>query len=309
MKKSTLFFIGIVHFTVLFLNSSIVIAQDNLPYYLKDRGPGIATSIGNRTSGPTPLRYSPHRSEFITDFAITTALGVTHALIPLNRDSQRLFPDEVNGLDKWIRDRLHTKSDNFLNDGGALYTPFAAAILITGLNLIEDASRQKTASELLIFANGALANGFLTRSFKHTFSRRRPILEFANATDKAKLNAETTNHKSFYSGHAATAFYSTAFLRRRISQSLARHGHAGVKSGYQWLTNITLYSCAAYVGYSRLEIDKHYLTDVVVGSVMGLLFEDIYYRFNQRHWNSQVPWRLTPQVTPESFQLHFAKRF
>ena len=309
MKKSTLFSIGIVYLTILFFNSSTVIAHDNLPCYLKDRVPVIATSIGNLNSAPTPSQYSLHRSELITDFAITATLGLTHVLIPLDRDSQRLFPDEANSLDKWIRDRLHTKSDNFLNDNGSLYTPFAAAILMTGLNLIEDASFQKTGSDLLIFANGALANGFLTQSFKRAFSRRRPIFEFADAANKAALNIKETNHKSFYSGHTATAFYSTAFLRRRISQSLTQNGHSGIKSGYQWLTGVTLYSWAAYVGYSRIEIDKHYLTDVVMGSVMGMLFEEIYYRFNQKYWNSHPSWHLTSHATQESFQFHFAKLF
>ncbi|MBC8233704.1 phosphatase PAP2 family protein [bacterium] len=92
-------------------------------------------------------------------------------------------------------------------------------------------------------------------------------------------------------------------------QSLTQNGHSSIKSGYQWLTGVTLYTWAAYVGYSRIEIDKHYFTDVAVGSVIGLLFEEIYYRFNQKYWNSHPSWRLTSHATPESFQFHFAKLF
>ena len=104
-----------------------------------------------------------------------------------------------------------------------------------------------------------------------------------------------------------------SFLRRRISQSLATHGHAGIKSGYQWLTGIALYGWASYVAYSRIEIDRHYFTDVTVGALMGVLFEETYYRLNLKHWGAQnmrngVSWRLTPQVTPESVGVHFAKR-
>lgn len=267
------------------------------------------SAFGNWDPEQATAQYSLPRSTLMTDLAITATLGLTQALIPVNQDSQRLFPDEVNGLDKSMRDRWHTESDNFL-DGtmSSLYAPLTTSVVMTGLNLVEGTSLQRTGNQLIIFASGALANKFLTKSFKRTFSRRRPLLEFADAADQTELSAKDENHESFYSGHASTASFSAAFLRRRISQSLERHGHAGVRSGYQWLTGIALYSGAAYVGYSRIQIDKHYFTDVVTGMVMGLLFEEIYYRFNQKHWNFPVSWHLTPQATPESLQLCFAKR-
>ncbi|MCZ6676173.1 MAG: phosphatase PAP2 family protein [Candidatus Poribacteria bacterium] len=270
--------------------------------------PGVGSA--ETTDALDNSQYTPHRSELIRDFAITGTLGLTQLLIPLNWESQRLFPDDVNNLDESIRDARHAKSDNFLNgSGGSLSTPLAVAAIITGLNWSEDRPWRQTGTELLIFANGGIANGFLTQSVKRGFSRRRPILEFASPTDRAELDAKATNHKSFYSGHTSTAFYSASFLRRRISQSLARHGHTGIRSGYQWLTGIALYGWASYVGYSRIEIDKHYFSDVVAGALMGVLFEEVYYRFNSKHWNTHAAWTLTPQVTSESIGVYFAKRF
>ena len=49
---------------------------------------------------------------------------------------------------------------------------------------------QKTGNELLIFSNGALANSFLTNSFKRGFSRRRPFLEFSDFNDRAEFDAK-----------------------------------------------------------------------------------------------------------------------
>ncbi len=262
------------------------------------------------TAALSNSQYAPHRSELIRDFTLTGVLGLSQLLIPLNWESQRLFPDDLNDLDESIRNSWHTKTDNFLDGNmGALSTPFAVAAVITGLNWREGRPWRQTGTELLIFTNGAFANGFLTKSFKNGFSRRRPILEFASAAARAELDVKATNHKSFYSGHTSTAFYSAAFLRRRISQSLAQHGHTGIGSGYQWLTGITLYGWASYVGYSRIEIDQHYFTDVMVGALMGVLFEEVYYRFNLKHWNSDASWRLTSQVSPEKVQLQFAMRF
>ena len=269
-----------------------------------------ASASDNWISEQATAQYSLPPSAPITDLTITTSLGLTQLLIPLNKDSQRLFPDEVNSLDRSMRDKWHTKSDNFLNGTvGSLYTPVSAGVAIIGLNLFEGASLQKVRNQLFIFVNGALANKFLTRSIKYTFSRRRPLLEFADAADKARLDARDKSHESFYSGHASTASFSAAFLRRRISQSLKQHGHASIRSGYQWLTTASLYSWAAYVGYSRVQIDKHYFTDVAVGMIMGLLFEETYYRFNERHWGSYPSWRLTPQAKSGSFLLCLEKRF
>ncbi len=244
-------------------------------------------TLGDQHSVPRRSEYLLSHSEILTDLAVTASLGLAQMLIPLDKDSQRLFPDEVNSLDRSMRDRWHTRSDNFL-DGtiGALYTPAATGAIITVLNLAERVPTPKTGSELLIFANGTLANKFLTRSFKRAFSRRRPELDFADEADKVNLEKRSATHESFYSGHTSTAFFSAAFLRRRISQSLAQHGHSGIGSGYQWLTAIGLYSWAAYVGYSRVQIDKHYFTDVVAGIVMGLLFEEIYHQLNRDHWKS-----------------------
>ena len=252
----------------------------------------LFTALANVTLGdqhPDPGRseYLLSHSEILTGLAVTASLGLAQILIPLDRNSQRLFPDEVNRLDTSMRDRWHTRSDNFLDGNiGALYTPAVTGAILTVLNLAERAPTQKTGSELLIFANGALANKFLTKSFKRAFSRRRPELDFADEADRMNLEKRDSAHESFYSGHSSTAFFSAAFLRRRISQSLAEHGHSGIGSGYQWLTAIGLYSWAAYVGYSRVQIDKHYFTDVVAGMVMGLLFEGIYYQLNRNHWKS-----------------------
>lgn len=45
MKKNTLFLISILVAGVFLFNSSALFAQNDLPYYLKDRGTGIATSM------------------------------------------------------------------------------------------------------------------------------------------------------------------------------------------------------------------------------------------------------------------------
>ena len=59
---------------------------------------------------------------------------------------------------------------------------------------------------------------------------------------------------SFPSGHAASAFAGAAFLQRR----------------YGWRAGIPAYTLASFVGYSRVEANRHHTSDVVAGAVIGI---------------------------------------
>lgn len=59
---------------------------------------------------------------------------------------------------------------------------------------------------------------------------------------------------SFPSGHTASAFAGAAFVQRR----------------YGWRVGVPAYLVAAFVGYSRVESDNHYTSDVVAGAAIGI---------------------------------------
>ena len=59
---------------------------------------------------------------------------------------------------------------------------------------------------------------------------------------------------SFPSGHAASAFAGAAFLQRR----------------YGWRLGIPAYALASFVGYTRVEANRHYTSDVVAGAAIGI---------------------------------------
>ena len=62
---------------------------------------------------------------------------------------------------------------------------------------------------------------------------------------------------SFPSGHTSAAFQGATFIQKR----------------YGWKYGLPAYLCASYVGWSRIEgeSDKHDLTDVLGGGVVGVL--------------------------------------
>jgi membrane-associated phospholipid phosphatase len=65
---------------------------------------------------------------------------------------------------------------------------------------------------------------------------------------------------SFPSGHASIAFSSAAFVQIR----------------YGWTYGIPAYLVAAFVGYTRVATDQHYVHDVLAGAAIGILANVIF---------------------------------
>ena len=72
------------------------------------------------------------------------------------------------------------------------------------------------------------------------------------AINKERPNGE--NNNSFPSGHTSVAFASAAFVQKR----------------YGWEYGIPAYLLAGYVGYTRINADKHDGVDVLVGVAIGV---------------------------------------
>jgi membrane-associated phospholipid phosphatase len=71
--------------------------------------------------------------------------------------------------------------------------------------------------------------------------------------------------QSFPSGHAASAFAGAAFLQRR----------------YGWRFGIPAYALASYVGYSRVDADRHHTSDVVAGAAIGIAANLVFTRHRE----------------------------
>jgi len=87
---------------------------------------------------------------------------------------------------------------------------------------------------------------------------------------KYSINEERPNGKdhSFPSGHTSFSFTSAEFMRKR----------------YGWEFGLPAYAAASFVGYSRVEADKHYWHDVMTGAAIGIassyLFTKPYHGIN-----------------------------
>jgi membrane-associated phospholipid phosphatase len=79
-----------------------------------------------------------------------------------------------------------------------------------------------------------------TLGLKYTVKRERP---------------DGSDDRSFPSAHTMLAFQGAAFIHRRYGFNYAAAAYLG----------------AVFVGYSRIEADKHYLSDVLAGAAIGTL--------------------------------------
>lgn len=97
---------------------------------------------------------------------------------------------------------------------------------------------------------------------------------------------------SFPSGHTTAAFTTAAVFSREFETP--------------WVT-VPAYALATGVGISRLALQKHWTSDVLVGAVLGQSIGSLVMRRDQRENHQSVSW--TPWISPDVVGLSFARSF
>ena len=146
------------------------------------------------------------------------------------------FDDEVNrGLIGSVAAKRIFKPGAIIGSAGALV---GSAAVVYGVGRVKD---QPKVSHLGMDLIEALAmSGALSQAIKHTTHRERP-----DGSDKA----------SFPSGHAAGTFAFATALERHLD----------------WRFSVPAYTFASYVAISRLPANRHWLSDAVFGSAVGII--------------------------------------
>lgn len=113
---------------------------------------------------------------------------------------------------------------------------------------------RKTAQDVLVVAEAVAVTGILTDVAKYAFARQRPYALGA----AGPLDADS--RVSFWSGHSALAFAAAA-----AAGSVAQRRGYG---GWPWVYAVG-FTAATGTAYLRVAGDQHWLSDVVVGAVVG----------------------------------------
>ena len=121
-------------------------------------------------------------------------------------------------------------------------------------------------THLFVMYKAVLYTQMLTTVVKGWVRRERP---------------DESNSLSFFSGHTSTAFTWTSFVHREIDDLLDRWEptarDATLRTTLSVGSGLMLYGWASYVGASRMLDNKHYISDVVVGALVGTLVGNLIY--------------------------------
>jgi membrane-associated phospholipid phosphatase len=155
---------------------------------------------------------------------------------------------------------------------GAEYSFGVLAAFYIGGQLFDSPKARAVAQDGI--AASIIASGIITPTLKLAFGRARHSAG-VGAYDFDFFNTKTD---SFPSGHTTQAF--------AVASVIAAHYDS------MWV-KLGAYSAASLVGYSRIQRNKHWPTDVAAGAVIGTLVGNSVVRFNQQHRAGRAEPRVT----------------
>jgi membrane-associated phospholipid phosphatase len=170
--------------------------------------------------------------------------------------------DNLNGFDSSVRRALRWRSKGTAGTLSDVFSFVLAPSVGAGIGALvawHDDRLRELPEDILLVAEAAVIAMNTTQLAKFTVGRERPYAHFRTAAARASEQSDADN-LSFYSGHSTLAF-SLATAAGTVA-SMRRHSLAPV----MWIAGLTFASTGAYL---RVAADKHYATDVLVGSLVG----------------------------------------
>ncbi|MCP4684268.1 MAG: phosphatase PAP2 family protein [bacterium] len=187
------------------------------------------------------------------------------------------------GLSRLLGGKPKLGKRNFLDDNfGAAMTTTGAGVLLFATDLAyppEEKTKNLLQSQFL-FNFGAFATKGVTDLFKGLVRRQRPLCYCA--PDLAEMRdqpVQPDDFHSFFSGHSSSAFYSMTFLNLRVRSVMRREMSSDEYRKWRWVSPALSFGWASFVALSRIQAYKHYVSDVTVGAIAGVLMATLYYSF------------------------------
>jgi membrane-associated phospholipid phosphatase len=194
-------------------------------------GQSIAETRRCGTSSTAPLIDGTLRG--VTRIPDKTSLAILSLGAAAAFGSHAADSQVTASLARGERDRLFKPGATI---GGMPFSVGASAALMTLGAAMQRPCLGTLGSELL---QAQLIGAGWTIALKQAVQRDRPV----------------GNGLSFPSGHTTTAFASATVLQRRFG----------------WKAGIPAYGVATYVAASRVEMKRHYLSDVAFGAALGIV--------------------------------------
>lgn len=276
MKKSILF---------LALSATMVIsAQQSKPSGFI-QNPNLSDSISITPNNPIaqPLlsgkivsqddqNPSPYEWEWVRDGIWTGAgLGASALGLSLIKNKEDLTPEEfskfqggnlqkeidkLNFMDKWVAGK-HSESASSISD-----IPFAISFAAPFTLLFDDAINDHTGQFVGLYIESLATTAAIYTITAGLVDRSRPYVYDRSGDTSDERRSKNNGQRSFYSGHVAATATATFFAAKVYSDY---HPEAEGKA-FIWAGAAVL---PAAVGVFRMEAGQHFLTDVLLGYVLG----------------------------------------
>jgi len=170
-------------------------------------------------------------------------------------DITSLNKSDINGFDRWAADVYHPEAEAVSDKifFGAMGFP---------LVLLFDKEIRKDALKIAVLYTEALSiTGSLYTSSTY-FNRYRPSTYNDGLTIDQKRSGNQRN--SFFAGHVALVATST-FLTAKVYADYHPH------SNFRWVLYGVAIGATGATGYLRHRAGKHFPSDIIVGSAIGVL--------------------------------------
>lgn len=208
-----------------------------------------------------PLEYRAS-----VDVPITVGLGAAWIASELLKD--QLGPSSCRwcdppGFDSGFRDSVMWDDIEAAASTSDRLGFYALPVLALGLNAglaYASGDIQTAGVDSLLILESVAISSFLTQVTKYSVGRERPFVHALPEAEKSLTEHPADNNLSFFSGHTSLAFS----LAVSASTTMTLRGY-----DLAWLGWATLVPAAGVVAYLRMAGDRHYLSDVLFGALVG----------------------------------------
>jgi membrane-associated phospholipid phosphatase len=223
----------------------------------------------------TPAHTGPNEVAFSwwADVTVTAGLGTAWLL------SEAVFKKDLapaqcrwcgqNSVDNTIRSWF-VPANSITYDGikwadtaSGVTAYILAPLVALGYDALVAASFKGWLQDFVIILEAVMAGMVTDQIVKFAAGRERPFVSSLTPAEKTMTRDPSDNNLSFYSGHAT---FSAAFAFGAGTLALIR----GYK--YPWLVWLVGCTVSAATSLLRMAADKHYFTDVLMGTAMGAVF-------------------------------------
>jgi len=273
------------------LRLALALAICPMPLTASEEAPSVGDLLSHVWHDQRAIVTSPLRMD-AADRWVWGATAVSMiVLMPNYFDRRSIGERYATGIEReHAQYSIFFKRLTWVGDGGVMYGLSAASY---GFGAWSNRSQlQKISAHWL---EALIDTGLWVTGLKILVGRNRPGEgnPHSRSTGPRGYFKEQGANSSFPSGHSALAFASAAVMTREAHGSL-------------WV-GIPAYALAGGVAFSRVYVEKHWLSDVLFGAALGhsigMLVE------NRRHKPSQVSWRLEPMLIDDGAGLRWTRRW